>query len=231
MAKKEKEPGRMRQLWRVYKVTAKNDPSSAWVALLGFLLAVAAGLLIGFFLGGGNPWSLTLWIITGTTSGLLIAMIIMSRRAERSAYKQIEGQAGAVSAVLNSQIRRSWRATPTPVAINAKSREAVYRMIGKPGVVLIGEGGTARVGQMLQDEARKIQRIAPGVTIHQLKVTTDDSGVRIYDLLKTVYKLKKSLSRAEVTAVANRIESLGGFSMPIPKGIDPMKVRPPKRKA
>ncbi len=231
MAKKEKEPGRMRQLWRVYKVTAKNDPSSAWVALLGFLLAVAAGLLIGIFLGGGNPWSLTLWIITGTTSGLLIAMIIMSRRAERSAYKQIEGQAGAVSAVLNSQIRRSWRATPTPVAINAKSREAVYRMIGKPGVVLIGEGGTARVGQMLQDEARKIQRIAPGVTIHQLKVTTDDSGVRIYDLLKTVYKLKKSLSRAEVTAVANRIESLGGFSMPIPKGIDPMKVRPPKRKA
>lgn len=231
MAKKEKEPGRMRQLWRVYKITAKNDPSSAWVALLGFLLAVAAGLLIGFFLGGGNPWSLTLWIITGTTSGLLIAMIIMSRRAERSAYKQIEGQAGAVSAVLNSQIRRSWRATPTPVAINAKSREAVYRMIGKPGVVLIGEGGTARVGQMLQDEARKIQRIAPGVTIHQLKVTTDDSGVRIYDLLKTVYKLKKSLSRAEVTAVANRIESLGGFSMPIPKGIDPMKVRPPKRKA
>lgn len=221
----------MRQLWRVYKVTAKNDPSSAWVALLGFLLAVAAGLLIGIFLGGGNPWSLTLWIITGTTSGLLIAMIIMSRRAERSAYKQIEGQAGAVSAVLNSQIRRSWRATPTPVAINAKSREAVYRMIGKPGVVLIGEGGTARVGQMLQDEARKIQRIAPGVTIHQLKVTTDDSGVRIYDLLKTVYKLKKSLSRAEVTAVANRIESLGGFSMPIPKGIDPMKVRPPKRKA
>jgi cellobiose-specific phosphotransferase system component IIB len=188
-------------------------------------------LLIGFFLGGGNPWSLTLWIITGTTSGLLIAMIIMSRRAERSAYKQIEGQAGAVSAVLNSQIRRSWRATPTPVAISAKSREAVYRMIGKPGVVLIGEGGTARVGQMLQDEARKIQRIAPGVTIHQLRVTTDDSGVRIYDLLKTVYKLKKSLSRAEVTAVANRIESLGSFSMPIPKGIDPMKVRPPKRKA
>lgn len=220
----------MRQLWRVYKITAKNDPSSAWVALLGFLLAVAAGLSIGFFLGG-NPWSLTLWIITGTTSGLLIAMIIMSRRAERSAYKQIEGQAGAVSAVLNSQIRRSWRATPTPVAINPKSREAVYRMIGKPGVVLIGEGGTARVSQMLQDEARKIQRIAPGVTIHQLKVTTDDSGVRIYDLLKTVYKLKKSLSRAEVTAVANRIESLGGFSMPIPKGIDPMKVRPPKRKA
>ena len=230
MAKKDKEPGRMRQLWRVYKVTAKNDPSSVWVSLLGFLLALAAGLLIGFLLGGGEPWSLTLWTITGITSGLLIAMIIMSRRAERSAYKQIEGQVGAVSAVLNSQIRRSWRANPAPIAINPKSREAVYRMIGKPGVVLIGEGQGARITQMLQDETRKIQKIAPGVTIHQLKVTTDDTGVRIYNLLKTVYKLKKSLSRAEVTAVANRVESLGGFSMPIPKGIDPMRVRPPKRK-
>ncbi len=231
MAKKDKEPGRMRQLWRVYKVTAKNDPTSVWVALLGFLLSVTAGVVIGFLLGGGDPWSFTLWTITGVTSGLLIAMIIMSRRAERSAYKQIEGQAGAVSAVLNSQVRRSWRVNPTPIAINPKSREAVYRMIGKPGVVLIGEGSSARVSQMLQDEARKIQKIAPGVTIHQLKITTDDTGVRIYNLLKTVYKLKKTLSRAEVTAVGNRVESLGGFSMPIPKGIDPMRVRPPKRKA
>jgi hypothetical protein len=220
----------MRQLWRLYKVTAKNDPSSVWFSAFGFLLALAAGSLIGFLLGGGEPWSLTLWTITGITSGLLIAMITMSRRAERSAYRQIEGQAGAVSAVLNSQLRRSWRVTPAPIAINPKSREAVYRMIGKPGVVLIGEGQSPRVSQMLQDEARKIQRIAPGVTIHQLKVTMDDSGVRIYNLLKTVYGLKKSLSRAEVTAVANRVESLGGFSMPIPKGIDPLRVRPPRRK-
>jgi hypothetical protein len=103
-------------------------------------------------------------------------------------------------------------------------------MIGRPGVVLIGEGESARVSQMLQDEARKVQRIAPGVSIHQLKVTQDDSGVRLYNLLKTIYKLKKSLRRSEVTAVANRLESLGGLAIPIPKGIDPMKVRPPKRK-
>lgn len=230
MAKKEKQPGRLKQLWQVYKITAKNDPSSVWVSLLGFLLAVAAGLVMGYFVFGGEPWSFTLWTISGVTSGILIAMIIMSKRAERSAYKQIEGQPGAVSAVLNSQIRRSWRANPTPIAISPKTREAVYRMIGRPGVVLIGEGESVRVSQMLQDEARKVQRIAPGVTIHQIRVTLDDSGVRLYNLLKTIYKLKKSLRRAEVTAVANRLESLGGLSIPIPKGIDPMKVRPPKRK-
>jgi hypothetical protein len=83
---------------------------------------------------------------------------------------------------------------------------------------------------MLQDESRKVQRIAPGVQVHQLRVTVDDSGVRLYNLLKTVYKLKKSLRRAEVTVVTNRLEAMGGVSMPIPKGIDPTKVRAPKRK-
>ena len=236
MAKKEKKqraekaPGRLKQLWQVYKVTAKNDPTSVWLALLGFLLAIAAGLTLGYVLGGGNTLTFTLWTISGFTSGILIAMIIMSRRAERNAYQNIEGQAGAVGAVLDSQIRRSWRASSMPVAINHKNREAVYRMVGPAGVVLIAEGSSARVSQMLQDESRKVMRAAPGVTVHQLRVTTDDSGVRLFNLLKTVYKLKKSLRRSEVSVVANRLEALGGMSIPIPKGIDPMKVRAPKRK-
>ena len=228
MAKKDKKPGRLKQLWQVYKITAKNDPTSVWLAVFALLVSAAVGMLVGFLLGG--TLSFVLWTISGTLSGVLIAMIVMSRRAERNAYKQIEGQAGAVGAVLDTQIRRSWRASSMPVAINAKSREAVYRMVGPAGVVLIGEGSSARLGQMLQDESRKVQRIAPGVQVHQLRVTVDDSGVRLYNLLKTVYKLKKSLRRAEVTVVTNRLEAMGGVSMPIPKGIDPTKVRAPKRK-
>ncbi len=232
MAKKNrKSPGRMRQLIRVYKITAKNDPSSLWLAILGFLLVFAASFLVGFLLNGLGTLGFWLWIITGTLSSLLTFMIVMSRRAERNAYIQIEGQAGAVGAVLDSQIRRSWRASSMPIAVNAKSREAVYRMIGPAGVVLIGEGSSVRVQQMLEDESRRIARSAPGVTIHKLKVSIDD-GIRLYALLKTVYKLKKSLTRAEVTAVTNRLDALTSSSaLPIPKGIDPMKVRPPKRKA
>jgi hypothetical protein len=105
-------------------------------------------------------------------------------------------------------------------------------MVGPAGVVLIAEGQGARLSQMLDDEARKIQRVAPGVTTHKLTLTVDDSGVRLHALLKTVYKLKKTMTRAEVSAVANRLTSLGtGTALPIPKGIDPMKVRAPKRKA
>lgn len=229
--KKNKAPGRFRQLLRVYRITAKSDPSSAWMALLGFLIALGTGLLLGFLLNAGNGWGIALWGITGATSGLLVAMIIMSKRAERNAYMRIEGQPGAAGAVLDSQIKRSWRASPMPVAINGKTKEAIYRMVGPAGVVLIGEGQGARLQQMLEDETRKVQRVAPGVTTHKVRLTLDDSGVRLHNLLKTVYKLKKSMTRAEVSAVSNRLSSLGsGSALPIPKGIDPMKVRAPKRK-
>lgn len=225
---KSKNPGRIRQLLRVYKITAKQDKSSVWVAALAFLIALAIGLLLSVFTGGGNPFLATAWIISALITGVLLAMIVMSRRAERMAFMQIEGQAGAVGAVLDSQIRRSWRTSPRPVAIAPKTMDAVYRMIGRPGVVLIGEGSSAKVRQMLEDEQRKIQRSAPGVPVTKIQVTLDDSGVRLHALLKTIYKLEKKLTKAEVTAVSNRLESLGG-SLPIPKGIDPVRFRPSKR--
>jgi hypothetical protein len=227
-SKKPKQPGKLKQLWRVYKITAKNDKNSVWVALLGMLLVGGGLLLAGILISAGNGLTLGLWIFTAVLSSLLTGLIIMSRRAERAAFKQIEGQLGAVGAVLDSQIKRGWKTSSTPIAVNARTREAVYRMIGKPGVVLISEGSTARTQKMLDDEARKISRAAPGVKVHRIQVTTDDSGVRLFKLLPTVYKLKKSMTRSEVTAVTNRLDALG-TPLPIPKGVDPFNFRPPRR--
>ena len=104
-------------------------------------------------------------------------------------------------------------------------------MIGPAGVVLIREGSSVRVTQMLDDEARKVQRAVPGVTVHKLTVNVDHGGIRLHELLKTVYKLKKALNRTEVSAVVNRLSALSSAaSLPIPKGIDPNKIRAPKRK-
>jgi hypothetical protein len=226
--KKPKQPGKLKQLWRVYKITAKTDKNSVWIALLGMLLVGGGLLVLGFLISGDSALTLGLWIFTSILSAVLTGLIIMSRRAERAAFQQIEGQLGAVGAVLDSQIRRGWRASSTPVAVNPKTREAVYRMIGKPGVVLISEGGGARVQKMLDDEARKITRAAPGVKVHRVQVVTDDTGIRLHQLLKTVYKLKKTLTKSEVTAVSNRLDALG-TALPIPKGIDPYNFRPPRR--
>lgn len=220
----------MKQLMRVYRQTIKKDPMALWLALMGLLVSVAAGLVLGLVTSAGNTFLAVMWIISGSLTGLLIAMLVLSKRAERAAYVSIEGQAGAVGAVLDSQIRRSWRAKSMPIAVNAKSREAVYRMIGPAGVVLIAEGSSVRSKQMLEDEGRKIERAVPGVKVHKLSVSVEH-GLRLYLLLKAVYKLPKSLNRREVTKVVNRLDALSGAGgLPIPKGIDPMRARAPKRK-
>ena len=103
--------------------------------LLALLLPVAAGVLAGLFLSAGNVLALVLYIVVGLMLGVLLLLIVLGRKAERAAYSQIEGQPGAVGAVMKSGLRRSWRAAEMPVAVQGRSQAAVYRAVGKGGVV------------------------------------------------------------------------------------------------
>jgi len=234
MAKSEKkpkvnrEPGRFAQLWSVYKMTAKVDKSAVWWSALALSLGVLAGVALGVWLAPTNGFLAAVYIFTGSLSGLLSGLIVMSKRAERAAYSRIEGQPGAVGAVLGSSLRRNWQAADMPVAMNPKTKEAIYRAVGPAGVVLIGEGARTRVQSLLEDERRKINRIAPGAPVHFIFVSGDEGSTPLHRLAPTLYKLKKGMSRSEITAVRNRLASMG-MSLPIPKGIDPTKVRAQRR--
>ena len=101
-------------------------------------------------------------------------------------------------------------------------------MVGRPGIVLISEGPTNRVQRLLVDEKRKVQRVAPKVPVIFVNVGNDEGQVPLLKLQRRVKSLPKRLSAAEVHAVSNRLNSLGGAALPIPKGIDPTKVRAPR---
>ena len=141
---------------------------------------------------------------------------------------RISGQPGAVAAVLSSTLKRGYSTSEMPVAVDPKSKDAVYRAVGKAGVVLIAEGNSARVRQLLEDEKRKVSRAIPGVTTPVLFVNSDPASTPLHNLTKTIYKLKKTLTRAEVSVVNKRLQGLG-LNIPIPKGIDPNRVRPGRR--
>ena len=226
--KTQKAPGQMRQLWSMYKLTAKSDRISVVYAAIALVIPVIIGLALSLITAPGNVLNLVIALITSLLLGVLLAMVIMSRRAERAAYTRIEGQAGAVGAVLSSGLRRNWRGAEMPVAFNPRTREAVYRAIGPGGVVLIGEGTRKGLNTLLEDEKKKIGRVLPGVNIEILLVNTEPGGVRIFELTKTLYKLKKVLNRSEVTLVTKRLASLG-INIPVPKGVDPTKVRMQRR--
>ena len=227
-AKSERRSGTFKQIVSIYKLTAKNDINAVWFAILALVIGVALGVIAGLTLGQGNPFGMVVWIIAGTLIGVLSAMIVMSRRAERVAYSQIEGQAGAVGAVIAQVLKRGWIGSEMPVSVNPRSRDAVYRAIGPGGVVLIGEGSKARVQQMLDDEKKKIVRAVPGAPIQYLYVTGDESSTPLSQLGLKIRKLKRVMTRSEISAVNKRLSALGN-TLPIPKGIDPMRIRASRR--
>ena len=221
-----KEPGRIKQMVQVYHTTKKHDRNLTLALLLSFIAPLLVSILLAVLLPGG--WiSGIIWVVSGILIGILLVMIVLGRRAEASAYRQIEGQPGAVGAVVQGALRRSWRGSEVPVAMN-RQKDAVYRVVGKGGVVLIGEGPASRTTRMLRDEERKIQRFLPNVPITQLTVGPDEDSVPLPKLSKRLLKMKSVLRRQEVVTVHNRLVSMQASPIGIPKGIDPNKVRAPR---
>ena len=227
-AKTPKKQGQVRQLLSMYKMTMAADKQAIWWALLPFGISVLVGVVIGFLLSPNNALGQVTWIVFGVLLVFLGFLITMSRRAERVAYKNIEGKQGAVGAVLSSALKRGWRTSERPVAVNPRTFDAVYRAVGPAGVVLIAEGKRGQVRQLLEDEKKRVARVASGVPIHVFWVVDDADSMPLLKLARSIYKLKRELNRGEVTAVANRLSTVG-MNLAVPKGIDPTKFRAPRR--
>jgi hypothetical protein len=224
-AKKVKEPNRIKQMFDVFQMTRKHDNRAIWFMLLGGVPPIVVGFLLGFLLPNSNLLSEISYPIIGLLAGILIAMIILGRRAERAAYSQIEGQAGAVGAVLKNSVRRGWQTSEMPVNVSPRTQDAVYRAIGRGGVALIGEGPKSRTQRMLEDERRTVARVLPNVPITFLYVGPDSDSTPLYKLPNRLQRIKPALRKAEVIAVGNRLASLSKPPVGIPKGMDPNRVR------
>ncbi|KRF41035.1 DUF4191 domain-containing protein [Terrabacter sp. Soil810] len=224
-ALQEKKQGRLSQIRDVYRVSKQADPLIGWFMLLSFLVVFGVLLVIGFLVK--LPW---IFGIFGVLFGVLAATIVMSRRAERAAYSQIEGQAGAAGAALTS-IRRGWYTDREPVAADVarpgdiNSAAMVYRALGRPGVVLVGEGPTARVQKLLATEKKRVERVAPGVPVTTMRVGSGDNEVPLPKLASKVQRLKPQITKDEMALVNKRLKALGGLRAPLPPGVDPMRAR------
>ena len=223
-----KEPGRIKQMYQVFQMTRRYDNLAVWFLLLGFLGPVLGGLLLAVLLSSDQVLGFVLYIIAGVLGGVLVFLIVLGRRAERAAYGQIAGQPGAVGAVLKSSLRRGWTASEMPVAVSPKTQDAVYRAVGRGGIALIGEGPRSRTQPMLEGERRNITRILPNVPVTFLFVGPDAESVPLHKLPVKLRSIKSALRKPEILAVSNRLNSLGRNGLPIPKGMDPSKVRSPR---
>jgi F0F1-type ATP synthase assembly protein I len=223
-----KEPGRFKQVGQVFNAARKVDPTIPWFMLLAFLAVVLVGVGIGLWVG---HWGYAL--ILSIPIGLLAAMVVLSRKAERAAFRSLEGQPGAAGAAL-SGLRRGWYYDQQPVALDGArgmrpddmtGAAFVFRAVGRPGVVLIGEGPDARRSKLLVQERKKVERVAPGVPVTLLVVGDGDDQLPARKLSSKMTRMKPVLTKEEASAVNKRLKALGGMRPPIPAGMDPMRAR------
>lgn len=224
MAKvKNNTPGRIAQMWQVFNMTRRVDKSVLPLMILVLLGPIAVAIVGAQVFAPGNVVTLILLIAIGLLAGVLFTLLVLGKRAESAAYSQMSGQPGATGAVLSSALRRGWLTSETPVAVN-KNRDAVYRAIGRGGIVIVAEGPQSRTTRMADDEVRKVNRVIPNVATHVLFVGPDDTSVALKNLAREFRKIRRTITKREVQIIGNRLASLTP-GMPIPKGIDPRKVR------
>jgi hypothetical protein len=225
MAKKdaaapEKKEGRLKQIALVYKMTKKTDPRIGLILLGVFVVATAIAYGVFYLVPG--PWPLDL--ATSVLIGVLSALILFGRRAQKSQYAQIEGQTGAAAAVLG-QLKRGWKVDPG-IAFN-KNQDLVHRVVGPPGIVLVGEGNPHRLKTLMGNERRKHERVASETPIFEVVSGDGPGAVPVPKLTRHVTKLGRNIKPAEMTDVLQRLRALDAnrSAMPIPKGPVPTSMK------
>lgn len=227
--KGEKKQGSISKLIQAYKMTRERDKLVGVICLAWFLVVgLIFGGLFWYFL---HPIA---GVIVGVSSGALAWMIVFSRRAERAAYAQLEGQPGAAAAALGV-LRRGW--TVQPAVAVTKSQDLVHRVVGRPGIILIGEGNPQRVRNLLGVEKKKHARVVGEVPIYDIVASTDNEAgegvVPVNRLSKHIMKLPKNIRPADVTDVLQRLKALDAMrpTMPIPRGPVPTSAKQARQSA
>lgn len=222
-AKPKRAKGQRFEKWKqvaaAYRITRQRDRTlPLWMALAFFGTLGVVLLLLTLV---GVPIYLS--IPSAVLFGVLGLMIVFGRRAQKAAFGQVEGQPGAAYWVLQN-VRGNWRVTQG-VQLTAQL-DAVHRVLGRPGVVLVGEGQPHRVRGLMAQEKKRVSRIAGDTPIYDVLIGDGDGEVPIRRLNTHLVKLPRNLSPAQVTALEKRLAALGGTKAPpLPKGPMPPRAR------
>lgn len=201
---------RLSQMRVAFTQTRQMDPR-----LVPLMAGIGGGVAVIVVVVGvllGRP---VFFAIFGVLLGVLAALTIFGRRAQRAALRQMEGRPGAAAAVLEA-MRGPWIVTPA-VAVTRK-QDFVHRVVGRPGVVLVGEGSPARVRNLLRQEHRRVGRVVGDRPVHEISVGNGDGQVPLGKLQRHVNGLRKTMKAKQVGPLNTKLSALGDTDLPVPKG-------------
>ncbi|MBV9446846.1 MAG: DUF4191 domain-containing protein [Streptosporangiaceae bacterium] len=211
--------GRLKQIRMVAGLVNRANPRA-----LPIVAASGLGILVVLVVVGLLTGLAPLLIPLGVLLGLLVAVILFGRFAQSAQYSAIEGQPGAAAAVLEN-MRGNWTVTPA-IAAN-RNMDVIHRAVGRPGVVLVGEGSPTGVASLLTAEKKRVARVAYEVPIFDFQIGNGEGQVPISKLQRKVMRLPRNLKPAAVSDLNHRLKALQP-SLQAPKGPIPRNVRQPK---
>jgi Domain of unknown function (DUF4191) len=206
---------RRAQMWQAFNMQRKEDKRLLPYMIGAFVLVAGLSTAVGVLLGGG--FSMIMMIVLGVVLGVLVAFIVFTRRAQRSVYRQAEGQAGAAAWALDN-LRGKWRVTPGVAATG--HFDAVHRVLGRPGVILVGEGAANRVKPLLAQEKKRTARLVGDVPIYDIVVGNGDGEVPLGKLQRHLTRLPMNINAKQMDALESRLAALGSRvgAAQMPKG-------------
>jgi Domain of unknown function (DUF4191) len=211
--------GRLKQIRMVAGIVRKANPKALPIVFGIVAVVIALAVVIGLVTGLA-PVLIPLGVLLGLTGG----MVAFGRFAQAAQYSTIKGQPGAAAAILQS-MRGNWTVTPA-IAAN-RNMDIVHRTVGRPGVILVGEGSPSRLPSLLAAEKKRVSRVALDVPIYDLQVGDDDGQIPIRRLQRHIMKLPRNLKGPAVADLNYRLKALPQ-SLQMPKGPMPRSGRMPK---
>ncbi|MEV6430174.1 DUF4191 domain-containing protein [Nocardia sp. NPDC051463] len=210
-ARKQQSKERRRQLWQAFQMQRKEDK-----LLLPLMIGAVVGITAVFLVIGlifGLQWFL---LPLGLLLGVLVAFIIFGRRVQKNVYAKAEGQAGAGAWVLEN-LQGKWRVSNGIAATT--QLDAVHRVIGLPGVILIGEGSPQRLKSLIAQEKKRTARLIGDTPIYDIIIGNDEGQVSLKELQRHLTKLPRNIDVKRMDLIEGRLSALNARSGPaLPKG-------------
>ncbi|MCE9516169.1 MAG: DUF4191 domain-containing protein [Mycobacterium sp.] len=212
---------RRAQLWQAFTMQRKEDKRLLPYMIAAFVAIVGAAVAVGLLIGGISAYMMP---VLGVVLGVLVAFIVFGRRAQKSVYSKAEGQVGAAAWALEN-LRGKWRVTPG-VAANGHL-DAVHRVIGRPGVIFVGEGSAARVKPLLAQEKKRTARLVGEAPIYDVIVGNGEGEVPLSKLERHMNRLPANISVKQMDVLENKLSALGSRVGPaaMPKGPMPAQAK------
>jgi Domain of unknown function (DUF4191) len=194
---------RRAQLWQAFNMQRQEDKRLLPYMIGAFVLIVGISVAVGVWAGGLTMITI---IPLGVLLGGLVTFIIFSRRAQRSVFSKAEGQSGAAAWVLDN-LRGKWRVTPGVAATG--HFDAVHRVLGRPGVILVGEGSAARVKPLLAQEKKRTARLVGEAPIYDVIVGNGEGEVPLGKLERHLNRLPHNITVKQMDTLESRLAALG----------------------